>query len=124
MHPFHLEASLESERRLFYVALTRARKGVFIGASTRPSRFLNEMLLQETQGVMEAIAWLACGEARARQSLLASLRTFSIHSHLLHNLISGYLPDLGQEQLAQQIKSEHTLFIPSIGIPTQPVSAL
>jgi DNA helicase-2/ATP-dependent DNA helicase PcrA len=39
--------ALESERRLFYVAITRARKGVFIGTSTDPSRFIQELLLQE-----------------------------------------------------------------------------
>jgi DNA helicase-2/ATP-dependent DNA helicase PcrA len=41
---------LESERRLFYVALTRARKGVLIGTSSEPSRFIQELQLQE--GVM------------------------------------------------------------------------
>ena len=38
---------LESERRLFYVAITRARKGVLIGTSTDPSRFIQELQLQE-----------------------------------------------------------------------------
>ena len=53
--------ALESERRLFYVALTRARKGVFIGTSTRPSRFLDEMQLPKVAPVMEAVTWLAQG---------------------------------------------------------------
>ena len=38
-----LSSKLESERRLFYVAITRARKGVFIGAGEHPSRFLAEI---------------------------------------------------------------------------------
>ena len=38
-----LTDQLEGERRLFYVALTRARKGVLIGTSGEPSRFLTEM---------------------------------------------------------------------------------
>jgi superfamily I DNA/RNA helicase len=38
---------LESERRLFYVAITRARKGVLIGTSADPSRFIQELQLQE-----------------------------------------------------------------------------
>ena len=42
-----LSDKLESERRLFYVALTRARKGVFIGAGEHPSRFLAEIQPQE-----------------------------------------------------------------------------
>jgi DNA helicase-2/ATP-dependent DNA helicase PcrA len=41
---------LESERRLFYVAITRARKGVMIGTSAEPSRFISELGLRE--GVM------------------------------------------------------------------------
>jgi len=40
---------LESERRLFYVAITRARKGVFIGAGNHPSRFLSEIQLEEVR---------------------------------------------------------------------------
>ena len=43
-----LSEKLESERRLFYVAITRARKGVFIGTSTRPSRFLEELQLEKS----------------------------------------------------------------------------
>jgi DNA helicase-2/ATP-dependent DNA helicase PcrA len=42
-----LSNKLESERRLFYVAITRARKGVFIGTSNHPSRFLSEIQLEE-----------------------------------------------------------------------------
>jgi DNA helicase-2/ATP-dependent DNA helicase PcrA len=44
-HEVHLTPPLESERRLFYVALTRARKGVLIGISHKPSRFIAEMRL-------------------------------------------------------------------------------
>jgi len=42
-----LSDRLESERRLFYVALTRARKGVFIGTGVSPSRFLQELELEQ-----------------------------------------------------------------------------
>jgi DNA helicase-2/ATP-dependent DNA helicase PcrA len=42
-----LSDKLESERRLFYVAITRARKGVFIGTGNHPSRFISEIQLQE-----------------------------------------------------------------------------
>jgi DNA helicase-2/ATP-dependent DNA helicase PcrA len=44
-----LSDKLESERRLFYVAITRARKGVFIGAGNHPSRFLSEIQLEEVR---------------------------------------------------------------------------
>jgi DNA helicase-2/ATP-dependent DNA helicase PcrA len=42
---------LESERRLFYVAITRARKGVLIGTSADPSRFIQELQLQEGETI-------------------------------------------------------------------------
>jgi DNA helicase-2/ATP-dependent DNA helicase PcrA len=42
-----LSDRLESERRLFYVAITRARKGVFIGIGNLPSRFISEIQLRE-----------------------------------------------------------------------------
>jgi DNA helicase-2/ATP-dependent DNA helicase PcrA len=42
-----LSDKLESERRLFYVAITRARKGVFIGTGNHPSRFISEIRLEE-----------------------------------------------------------------------------
>ena len=42
---------LESERRLFYVAITRARKGVLIGTSADPSRFIRELQLQEGETI-------------------------------------------------------------------------
>jgi DNA helicase-2/ATP-dependent DNA helicase PcrA len=44
-----LSDKLESERRLFYVAITRARKGVFIGTGDHPSRFLTEIKREEVQ---------------------------------------------------------------------------
>lgn len=44
-----LSDRLESERRLFYVAITRARKGIFIGAGSHPSRFLTEIQPKEVQ---------------------------------------------------------------------------
>lgn len=44
-----LSDKLESERRLFYVAITRARKGVFIGTGNNPSRFISEIHLKEVQ---------------------------------------------------------------------------
>ena len=42
-----LSSKLESERRLFYVAITRARKGVLIGTGNHPSRFLTEIQPEE-----------------------------------------------------------------------------
>jgi DNA helicase-2/ATP-dependent DNA helicase PcrA len=44
-----LSDKLESERRLFYVAITRARKGVFIGTGNHPSRFISEIQSEEVR---------------------------------------------------------------------------
>jgi len=106
-----LSSKLESERRLFYVALTRARKGVLIGASGNPSRFLNEIQLAETGLVMDAVTHLAAGEGEAIQALKHSLQASHIRPSMLNNLIDGYLPDLGQMQLAEQL--QHTWRLPA-----------
>ena len=37
------DEALEEERRLMYVAMTRARKNLFISFSGMPSRFLSEI---------------------------------------------------------------------------------
>ncbi len=46
-----LSSKLEAERRLFYVALTRARVGVYIGVGRKPSRFLAELPLDQPNSV-------------------------------------------------------------------------
>ena len=48
-----MSTALENERRLFYVAITRARVGVLIGSSGIPSRFLQEIHLESTLPVHE-----------------------------------------------------------------------
>jgi DNA helicase-2/ATP-dependent DNA helicase PcrA len=101
-----ISSSLESERRLFYVAITRARKGVLIGTSSSPSRFLAEMQLAQSQQVMGIVQGLACGRADCQQQLLELVQNVNQNPVLLQNLINGYLPDLGQEQLAEQITSQ------------------
>jgi DNA helicase-2/ATP-dependent DNA helicase PcrA len=55
----NLSDSLESERRLFYVAITRAMNKVFIGTTnienTKPSRFLEELDYTKTKKTLEPI---------------------------------------------------------------------
>ena len=96
--------ALEAERRLFYVALTRARKGVLISTSEQPSRFLKEMDLENTTRVMSSLRWLAEGGKGAREELLQQLEVYPEQNGSLNNLLDGYLPDLAQEQLANTIK--------------------
>lgn len=114
-----LSTALESERRLFYVGVTRARKGVLIGCSANPSRFVDEIMLKDTTTVMEAVQWLASGNPIAKHDLLSALKAGNANPVLLQNLLTGYLPDLGYSKLAAEVQQEWT--IPSqtpISIPT------
>jgi DNA helicase II / ATP-dependent DNA helicase PcrA len=118
-----MSSKLESERRLFYLALTRARKGVLIGGTGNPSRFLAEIRVADTEVVTNAIQHLASGDTTARKTLLQSLRPNGIMPNLLNNLLSGYLPDMGEQSLAAQFREELGLFPPfEGGVPqTMPV---
>ena len=100
-----MSESIEAERRLFYVAITRARKGVLIGTSTKPSRFIAEINLRETEPIMGAIQWLANGDQRARDDLIDAMQNGGVPPNLLHNLISGYLPDMGENEMISQIQN-------------------
>jgi DNA helicase II / ATP-dependent DNA helicase PcrA len=95
---------MESERRLFYVAVTRARKGVLIGTSQVPSRFIQEALLQETESIMSTVQMLASGDARAKDQLLNLLQSSYLPPGLLKNLVVGYLPDMHEGALADEIE--------------------
>ena len=101
-----LSSKLESERRLFYVALTRARKGVLIGASMNPSRFLEEIHIKDTEPAMRAIQHLANGDTSAARFLKQIMQKESNRGSLLSNLIEGYLPDMGQQALALELRQE------------------
>ena len=114
-----MSGKLESERRLFYVALTRARKGVLIGASENASRFLSEIRLHDTDAVMGAVQHLASGEASSAVLLRQALQACSAPPNLLNNLITGYLPDLGQHQLAQQLRRDQQYFSQPVGAPVR-----
>jgi ATP-dependent exoDNAse (exonuclease V) beta subunit len=94
---------LENERRLFYVALTRARIGVFIGASGSPSRFLQEIQLQPTQAIISLVEAVASGDEEAKTSLIATLQKEKYSQPLWKNLEEGYLPDLGQSKMAAEV---------------------
>jgi DNA helicase-2/ATP-dependent DNA helicase PcrA len=105
----------ESERRLFYVALTRARKGVLISASNNPSRFLAEIGSGEMESIVNALALLTANDATAIQSLQNSLAACHVKPNFLSNLIYGYLPDMGQQSLAKRLEIEWVLSAPSLG---------
>lgn len=98
--------ALENERRLFYVALTRARKGVLIGTSNQPSRFLDEMQLKPTECMMTSIQLLANGVESAADDLIGSITREESLPTMVTNLKNGYLPDLGRIDLTEKIGSE------------------
>jgi len=89
-----LSTALEVERRLFYVAITRARTGVLIGTSTAPSRFLEEVRLATTQTLMDMVQRIASGDAEAAWELKQAIHARATHPILLNNLLHEYLPDM------------------------------
>jgi len=101
-------AIIENERRLFYVAVTRAREGVYIEAScppskgsqtkaaeTLPSRFIYEMQLERTSAVMDAVRACAVHEAGAKRRLGNAILEHAEVKPVMANVIRYYLPALG-----------------------------
>lgn len=108
---------IENERRLFYVAITRARKGVLIGTSvpptqgsqatsspSLPSRFIAEMELDETTRVMRALQHLSV-DPDARRNVIAAAKHLGGNRRLMENVITRYLPRLGEDALAREVQS-------------------
>ncbi len=89
-----MSSAVDNERRLFYVGLTRARKGVFIGTGSTPSRFLQEMQIGKTETVMSAILAIAAGNPEGDGLLERVLQNQSIPTTIQSNLINGYFEDL------------------------------
>ena len=99
--------NFDDERRLFYVALTRAKSQVYIGTSPVPesqSRFIHEMNLPQTE---EVIAWLKQADFQALQQ---SLPKWQHLTWLVANMIAVYLPRMKQKEaddLVQIMKKTH-----------------
>jgi ATP-dependent exoDNAse (exonuclease V) beta subunit len=104
---------IENERRLFYVALTRAKKMVFIGIDGQTSqnnsltgtasRFLEEIEFGPTAAIMEAMQQLAAGNRQAQTTLLEAIEQYGGYKKVTANLLAGYLKDLGDTPLLGQI---------------------
>jgi DNA helicase-2/ATP-dependent DNA helicase PcrA len=100
-------AGINNERRLFYVALTRARKAVYIGATLPPkgdqkdtavptlSRFIEEMQMQPTAMLTQAIQRTATGNMASRNLLLRELKKHAGHRKIVAMLTHDYLPRMG-----------------------------
>jgi DNA helicase-2/ATP-dependent DNA helicase PcrA len=89
--------ALESERRLFYVALTRARESVAIFADPEPkrpaSRFLEELALEPTRAAVQGL------QGRKLRLLKNAARNPYLHGNILRALERQ-----GEEALAKKLR--------------------
>jgi DNA helicase II / ATP-dependent DNA helicase PcrA len=114
-------ARIESERRLFYVALTRARKAVYIGARSIPgsprdgdsppvaSCFLNEMGLEPTREVMNALQACAAGKPGAEAVMLTALKKIHGLGNVAVNLATHYIKSLKGKRFQNLIQQTRNL---------------
>ncbi len=103
---------IESERRLFYVAITRARKGLYIGCTQAgpgrnpkpvPSRFIAELRLEATRRVIGQILALYRGDETARRRLMAFAEDGSMPRELLDGIIRTYVRRLVEPDFAGRL---------------------
>jgi len=107
--------TIENERRLFYVAITRAKEAVFIGAGSsrsfqtegndavKMSRFIDEMQYEATEKVMTAFQQVASGKSKSVETLLKHTAEYGGNKSLINNLIKNYLSRLGNNSLLKNI---------------------
>jgi DNA helicase-2/ATP-dependent DNA helicase PcrA len=99
---------LESERRLFYVAITRAKKHLYIGvitppqrgqqsqsASPLPSRFLEEMQLPPTEALVSAIQHLL--QTGDQEKMDAAVRKWQASRKIITYLVEQYVNRLASD---------------------------
>ena len=107
---------MDNERRLFYVAITRARKGVIISArpmvqdkvkkyeGAGPSRFLHEMQIEPTRKIMDALTNFAQSQnEETEKRLVETVRENGEARLTIKNLHAHYLKDMGCPALALEI---------------------
>jgi len=100
-------STLDNERRLFYVAITRAKKAVYIGTSAAPaqgrqgksgaalpSRFLEELQLDPTRTAIKAMQSFGADRQGDMGSLINACRTCAGQRSITENLVKAYLPRL------------------------------
>ncbi len=107
---------MDNERRLFYVAITRARKGVIISSrpimqgkvknydGAGPSRFLTEMQIEPTRRLMDALTDFAQSQNEESEKKLRNAVLENGEARLaIRNLHGHYLKDMGCAPLADDI---------------------
>lgn len=108
---------IENERRLYYVAITRGIKQVFISTSqtpmqgqqgdsqgSKPSRFLIEMEWEATQSLLGAFQKMYAGDQNGRAEMLAHAKRFGGSKKAINGLIRDYLTDLGDARLISEVE--------------------
>ncbi|MDQ3695027.1 MAG: ATP-dependent helicase [Chloroflexota bacterium] len=107
-------ASIENERRLFYVGITRARKAAILGASARPtqgylrkdavpSRFLEEIQLPSVLDVLSPMQRLVDGHPGAEHQVVAGVRRWARLPWVRQSLLENYAGTLTNRGLAADI---------------------
>lgn len=106
------EASLaiENERRLFYVALTRARKATYIATikpdevngNILPSRFLEEILYEACTDTLKNIARVKSWPEQKRKEWIQKVRSHAGRPSLVQN-IEKYLLQLDARSLQKEV---------------------
>ena len=105
--------AIENERRLFYVAMTRAREAVYIGSGTTregskssiPSRFIDEAQIDPTVKIMTALQQTAEGKQDAKTNLMTHITEFIGIKSLMQNLRTYYLDILKDKSFIGKIGS-------------------
>jgi DNA helicase-2/ATP-dependent DNA helicase PcrA len=106
-----LSPVVESERRLFYVAITRARREVHVQAPLPdkeghmlPSRFIEEIQRDATRDMMSAVQAIAADSAFEEDALLNNLRRHGAFRHITDLIVSHYLPEISDAQLVEHAR--------------------
>lgn len=104
---------IENERRLFYVAITRARRGVFIGCTLagperhprpRPSRFIAELQLEVTRGLIAQVMALHRGDESMKRQIMATVAEGSVPHDLMMDVIGLYVRRLTGKEFCERIR--------------------
>ncbi len=106
---------LESERRLFYVAITRAKSHLYIGVNSPPmrglqsqssiplpSRFIEEMQIEDTNETISALR--KCVEKGNPAALLNLVKQKHVSKNILRYVVERYLkPEVTQQQFTNTL---------------------
>lgn len=104
---------IDSERRLYYVGITRAKENVYLGFSgdrpgrsgaTRVSRFIEESDIDVTQEVFSAFQKLITGKDSAGDKFFRLLENLSPGRRILEPLTSEYSKMVGGNGFGDQLR--------------------